>query len=180
MCSLLRQEEWESRSVVLTCICICICMCVYASEIKSTLQRSMCILAGWMYEVNVYEKFSILKNIIYTNFDMAMYIVLHAVCFPIFYCVLQSTCLELWKQRMSEIVRARERMRAWEKVTARSVIYMGSLDMWPAPNEIFIFARDKFKTHERRWKHQHVIILSNQIPETSWFILTPHYFRFGN
>ena len=47
-------------------------------------------------DVEVYEKLSSLKDGKYANFNMVVNVFSLAVCFPVFGCVLQSSCLELW------------------------------------------------------------------------------------
>ena len=51
-------------------------------------------------------------------------------------------------------------------VISESVQYIGNRITRPVLNARFTFAWDKFRLRGRSWKHRHVIILSNHVPET--------------
>ena len=140
---------------------------------------------------NVYAKFRIWECGKYTNFRMAMNVVLLAVCSPIFtaMCPKFSSCLELWFVCWEELrmrakafklrVRNRERERGsfW-----KHGIYIRNHVTWLAPNTRFIFVQDKFKMC------RHIVIENTgtwllcpyQVPKTISFIFSPNYFCFEN
>ena len=182
VCSSLKQEEEERHKVVFTYMCAW----VHAKTKRYTAVKH--VPASWLNvsvplweDVEVHERFSILKDGKCTNFSKARNIILQAVCFLllffffffIFGCVLLSSCLKQWLatrlKNLGGCVKAKEKY-------CKSVKYICSPVTGAASNARFIFARDKFQMHRRSRKYRHVTILSNQVPETIWFILTPSYF----
>ena len=110
VCSSLRQER-ENCRVVLIYVYVCVCTRVN-NEVKSSGVGPLteCVWILFVGDSEIHEKFSILKDYEYTNFDMAMNVVLLAVCSPIFDCISEAVCDESLRPE-SECAR---RLSSWE------------------------------------------------------------------
>ena len=122
-------------------------------------------------DFDVQAKFRILQCGKYTNFILAINVVLLAACSTIFpaLCPKRSSCLELWFARKEELImRASEKER--ESFRRRRIyIYIYSHVTWPDPNARFVFAWDEFRIRKLYLKYRHVTTLFDQVPETNFF-----------